>query len=160
MQDFEELDAEAVECIITRDELVVKNEAEVLAALVRWATFQCQCHQVPVNIENQRRLMDRLIWHVRFLTMSPKELKKIPFVNQLFTPDEYSLLLSHANGQGSFESLPLPIRRQLPFIAKPRNYTLVDKREQAVQPDANQENPNDKEYFTEKFFNCLFFIFE
>ena len=158
-QDFEELDAEVVECIITRDELAIRNEAEVLAALVRWSAFACQRRQVAVNVENQRRLMDHLLWHVRFLTMTPAELKETPLFSQLFTPDEYALLLSHANGKASFDRLPVPIRRQVPFIAKPRNCALPPMSKQ-VQTASNPESAYDKEYLTEKFFSCLLCIFE
>ena len=96
-QEFEELDRETVAMIVSRDDLRLRNEIEVLMALLRWSVFECHRRQLDTTLENQRIVLDDLIWQVRYLTMSVEDLWKVPIVSH-WGPAGGRL---HAGGEGN-----------------------------------------------------------
>ena len=68
-QEFEELDRESVELIVCRDDLRIRNEVEVLMALLRWSVFECHRRHLDTDLTNQRLVLDDLIWQVKPFTI-------------------------------------------------------------------------------------------
>lgn len=164
-KEFEELDEEAVEQIVSRDGLRVYSELEVLTALVRWSVFECHRQQLDDRSENQRRVLDRLLWQVRFLvTPATLQLWETPVVAQLLTEEESSaLLLAVQSSHGahcSVDLLPDHIRAHWPQIGRPRNYLPVQGRPSPSESLGPHPSCRKSSCITEKIFVGLACIFE
>ena len=159
-QEFEELDRETVAMIVSRDDLRLRNEIEVLMALLRWSVFECHRRQLDTTLENQRIVLDDLIWQVRYLTMSVEDLWKVPIVSQLLTSEECNALIGYISGQlTTADQLPPHLSCHLPQMAKKRTFypwtsTATTCSQQVSSPSCRKSG------MTEKIFVCLACIFE
>ena len=163
MQDFEELDRDTVELVVGRDELGVRNETEVMTALLRWSVFECHRRQLDVNTDNQRHVLGHLIWHVRYLTMPMQEVHNAPIASKLLSTHESSALLSYQTGRLSAQQLPGAISSHLDCISTPRKYQSCSANLASTPTSTNSDALSAscrKSCITEKIFVCLACIFE
>ena len=158
-QDFEELDADMVELVVSRNDLHVHNETEILTALLRWSVFECHRRQLDVTVDNQRMVLDQFIWHVRYLAMPAKEVLNTPIISQLLSPKESTALFAYVMGRQDANQLPDVIRRNLQRISTARKY-LTSKTSANEFPVDRAAPSCRKSCVTEKIFVCLACIFE
>lgn len=160
-----------MEEIVSRDDLCVRSEVEILTALIQWSVFECHRRQLDANVENQRRVLDRLLWHVRFLATPFRELWETPIVALLLTEQESSALLLAAHTmkdrhqlqqQAAVECLPEHIRAHWPRIGRPRKYLPVERSRTSADSLNNGPHPSCRKNsgITEKIFVGLACIFE
>uniref|UniRef100_T1ITC7 Protein kinase domain-containing protein n=1 Tax=Strigamia maritima TaxID=126957 RepID=T1ITC7_STRMM len=83
-----------VEEILDRDSLNIE-EADVFKAITLWAHFECYKRNLPTTKHNVRVALDKLIYKVRFLTMSGKDLYKGSFLSSLLTNEERECFLKY-----------------------------------------------------------------
>jgi len=158
-EDFEELDADMVELVVSRNDLHVHNETEILTALLRWSVFECHRRQLDVTVDNQRMVLDQFIWHVRYLAMPAKEVLNTPIISQLLSPKESTALFAYVMGRQDANQLPDVIRRNLQRISTARKY-LTSKTSANEFPVDRAAPSCRKSCVTEKIFVCLACIFE
>lgn len=149
-----------MESIIRRDGLHLKNECEVLTALIRWSVFECHRRQLDPIASNQRHVLGHLVWHVRFSVMSAKELQQASSILEKLSPGEFLAL----QNQDSVSKLNVN-NSDFPFVVtQPRIYltSKVDAIQSAsyTVDKGNCPNSSQKTCLTEKFFVCLACIFE
>lgn len=146
-----------------RDGLHLKNETEVLMALIRWSVFECHRRQLDPRANNQRHVLGHLIWHVRFSVMSANELQQATTIVETLEPGELiKTLRACSTNQEMVNRLKDP--SHFPFIVtQPRIY--LSSRAATVHSgtpvlNKNTETSSVKTCLTEKFFICLACIFE
>ena len=163
------MDAETVERIVSRDDLCVGSESQILTALARWSVFECLRRQLDVTLQNQRNVLDQLVWHVRFLATPMRELWENPLVAQFLTESETDALLLASrtpSTQLEFAAQVLPehIRAHFPRIAQPRKYgvqLMLDPSDESMgSPPTTCRKSSVSSGLTEKIFVGLHCIFE
>jgi len=145
--------------VVSRNDLHVHNETEILTALLRWSVFECHRRKLDITVDNQRLVLDQFIWHVRYLAMPVQEVQNAPIISQLLSPKESSALFAYQMGHQDADQLPDVIRRNLQRISTGRKYIS------STTPDTdfsvNSTAPScRKSCVTEKIFVCLACIFE
>lgn len=147
-----------VELVVSRNDLHVHNETEILTALLRWSVFECHRRQLDISVDNQRLVLDQFIWHVRYLAMPYQEVQNAPIISQLLSPKESSALFAYQMGHQDANQLPDVIRRNLQRISTGRKYiSSTTETDLTVAPTTPSHR---KICVTEKIFVCLACIFE
>lgn len=147
-----------------RDGLHLKNESEVLAALLRWAVFECHRRQLDPSTSNQRQVLGHLIWHVRFLAMPTKEFLHTVTKFEVLASDEFSALNKLIKNQESIDQWLADHSHYSLLTTKSRMYltSKVNAIQSAYSIVDNGSIPasSQKTCLTEKIFVCLACIFE
>ena len=148
-----------MESIIRRDGLHLKNEIEVLTALIRWSVFECHRRQLDPVANNQRHVLGHLVWHVRFSVMSGRELQEATSILESLSPGEFSALRNQDMVSRFSDNCNLPFVAKQPRIYLTSKVDAIQSASSSVDK-GNFPNSDQKTCLTEKLFVCLACIFE
>eukprot|EP00088_Acartia_fossae_P037184 TRINITY_DN38355_c0_g2_i7.p1 TRINITY_DN38355_c0_g2~~TRINITY_DN38355_c0_g2_i7.p1 ORF type:complete len:909 (-),score=209.45 TRINITY_DN38355_c0_g2_i7:467-3193(-) len=91
---FTDLDRETLSVVLDRDTLRMK-ESKLFGAVLRWAEAQCQRQGLPLTGDSKRNILGRLLFQVRFPTMTVKEFAQGPAQSGVLTDKETVSLFLH-----------------------------------------------------------------
>jgi len=74
-QDFETIPLKLMHFLLKRDSLCVESELTILHALDRWSRMQCFLQNRPPSPSNKQEVLCGAQYLVRYLTMSPSQIK-------------------------------------------------------------------------------------
>ena len=125
-EDLEDLDISALNLIVCRDTLRLKNnEVEVFNALKRWSTRECKRQRLELISENRRRVLEGAQYLVRYLIIPKEDYRAGPYPSGLLTSEEAEAVL--ANIDGAEVDLPDHLLYWQSIWKKPRRGRGADK---------------------------------
>ena len=125
-EDLEDLDISALNLIVCRDTLRLKNnEVEVFNALKRWSTRECKRQRLELTSENRRRVLEGAQYLVRYLIIPKEDYRAGPYPSGLLTSEEAEAVL--ANIDGAEVDLPDHLLYWQSIWKKPRKGRGTDK---------------------------------
>ncbi|XP_023210865.1 BTB/POZ domain-containing protein 6-like isoform X2 [Centruroides sculpturatus] len=102
---FQYLTFEMVETI-SQLKLKLYSEVTLFEALFEWAKDECRRSNVETNVKNIRHIINPLLPHVKFLSMSEKEFREGPAQSAVFTKEEIFQILQKIKNPESSSDLP------------------------------------------------------
>ncbi|UYV76842.1 BTBD1 [Cordylochernes scorpioides] len=69
---FTDIDHDTLSVVLKRDALMIR-EVKLFNAVLRWSEQECLRQNLPVNPENQRKVLGSALYHVRFPLMTVEE---------------------------------------------------------------------------------------
>ncbi|XP_067120330.1 BTB/POZ domain-containing protein 3-like isoform X2 [Centruroides vittatus] len=102
---FQYLTFEMVETI-SQLKLKLYSEVTLFEALFEWSKEECKRSNVETNAKNIRHIINPLLPHVKFLSMSEKEFREGPAQSAIFTKEEIFQILEKIKNPKSSSDLP------------------------------------------------------
>ena len=91
---FTDIDIDTLLAVLDRDSLRIK-EAKLFAAALRWSEAECLRQNLPVNPENKRSVLGRVLTQIRFPLMTVEEFAQGPAQSGILTDRECVSLFLH-----------------------------------------------------------------
>jgi len=113
---FLELSGQSVIEIIQRDSLQA-SEMQIYEACINWATAEARRQKLLLTGNNIRKVLDKILYHVRFPLMDPLGLALISDEQSR----DYYKILSDREALGVFRAIHTKDPKATVFSTKPRN---------------------------------------
>lgn len=98
-ENFEELGANEVAELASRDELNLLREGVLFSALDKWAACECRRQGLEPTAANKRAALDDEVWYsVRYLLMTSREFIEGPMRSGILSPDESAIIAARILG--------------------------------------------------------------
>ena len=91
---FTKIDQETLISLLSLDQLNI-DEADLLAAVSKWADCEVQRQGLPVNRENRRKVFQPIKGYVLFNALKPEKVAKCKVIADLLTLEEAGSLVLH-----------------------------------------------------------------
>lgn len=144
---LEELDHDALDVILKRQTLTVRDEVEVVEAVVRWSTAQCKRQNLPLTPQSRRQVLGHLLYSLRLLKLSPDQLS---VASKFLEKDEFEYIRAEVSGgNGKGVSPPPTLAPYLKLMAMARG-PAASPTAAPKPPPANRKKCSNKKKYTKK----------
>ncbi|KAG8182618.1 hypothetical protein JTE90_009981 [Oedothorax gibbosus] len=103
---FETLEHTLMVEIIKRDTLQVSSEAVVFDSVMRWACRACKKQRKELTSDNKCSVLEKALFLVRYLTMTPEEFLRGPVSHGVLTKEDKDIFLTRLTSPSSPSPLP------------------------------------------------------
>ena len=107
-EDIEDIDISALNMVVCRETLDVRNEMEVYNALLRWSGRECKRQKLEMTNANRRKVLEGCQYLVRYLTMSQEEFLRASGLLTLEEQDALLVIIAQGDSVSIANEEPLP----------------------------------------------------
>ncbi|XP_066923787.1 BTB/POZ domain-containing protein 6-like [Clytia hemisphaerica] len=108
---FIDIDRQLLVSVLQKDNLNV-CEIDVFNSVKRWAEAECSRKELEINIENQKVVLESLLYLIRFPVMTAKEFALGPARSELLPLEDVKSIFIYLNSNVKEKSLKYPLTRR------------------------------------------------